>query len=184
MSKILVGVFVALIGGVIIGVVAGFMIGPINLESSPLTNMLGIPYEEKTTNPLQPDNPEDIRENQNVDIIEEIESEIEHETRAIMADHPLLGRWEITGYNEVEAHNMDELGTFIQFFDDGTGVEFHDIEPEIREFNWEAIGVRLTITPTDASFRIKSYEYEIDNDMVVLFLNRNRTSYIEATRIA
>ena len=168
-------VFLAILGGVIIGLIVGFVVGPIYLNVPDA--VLGLPDESE----LRYEN-EHISENDNDNEYEEITPLPEHDVPA-MADHPLVGKWEVINLVDIDPHNIDEIGSILEYFEDGTGIEHHSEEPLMREITWEAEGGRLTITPKDASYRIRSYDYEIEDNVFTIFFNRNRTSYFEAMRI-
>ena len=169
-------IFLALLGGLIIGLIIGFVVGPIHLENSLFdgqTNSGAPPLGQHNV----PDNSDDFDGG-----FEEIRAEPQ-EQETPMAGHPLVGRWEVINLVDIDPHNMDEIGAILEYFDDGTGIEHHSEEPLLREITWVAEGGRLTITPNDASFRIRSYDYEIEGNVFTIFFNTNRTSYFEAMRI-
>jgi hypothetical protein len=173
---------------VIIGVIAGFVVGPVYLEKSFLTDLLGITTAEppaEAENAEPPEEAETTEPHQTENTSEEepaTEPEIEPEPEAVIPNYPIVGKWEVSELIEVDPENMGEVFTDIEFFADKTGAEYHTEDPKQREFTWETESGRLTITPIDPSYRIRTYDYEIDGDLLTIFFNRNRTSYFEAVR--
>ena len=177
---VLISIFLA----AVLGIVMSLMIGPIYLEESGLTAFLGLtdaPERSQTVNKESAIN--DENKTGGADGISLNPGDNESREQAKMANHPLVGKWEIINHVEIDPHNMDEMGTIIEYFSDGTGVEQHAVEPVLRKFSWEAASGRITITPVDASFRIRSYDYELNGNIATYFVNINRTSYFEAIRI-
>jgi hypothetical protein len=194
MNKI-IAILVCFFIAIVIGFVASFFIGPMDFEETLPGSILGRfgisfqseSYDAEDSTLYGGDEDEMIFE---PEFINESDSPLsfepivyEPDTRPSMADHPLVGRWEIETLVEIDPHNMDEIGALIEFNDDATGVEHHAEDPRSRPFTWDAESGRLTITPTDASFRIRTYDYELELNTLTIFFNRNRTSYFEAHRI-
>ena len=195
------GKILAIVGCIFIAVVLGFvfsfMIGPVQFDNTLLGVIIGDVNEtfQKPTD-----------ENESIVLsVQEIEAETpvtsvsqrvietqpddepddsEIEPLPKMAGHPLVGRWEVTELVEVAAHHIDEIGVLFDFFENGTGIEHFTEEPISREMKWDAEGGRLTITPNDASYRIRTYDYEINRNVLSVFFNINRTSFFEATKVA
>ena len=168
----------------IVGIIAGFVIGPVYLERTFLTDLLGITSapvpdgSESSIFTYDYNNTSEITDDSNNEKPEE-----ESRTQVIVPNYPIVGKWEVSELVEVDAQNMDEIGAFIEFFNDKTGTQHHSEEPKQRDFTWETESGRLTITPVDPSYRIRIYDYEIDDDLLIIFFNRNRTSYFEAIKV-
>ena len=178
MNKILI-IVISILLAISIGIALSLFIGPMQLDSFSLSEITSIfsKSDDETEESDESEEAEDANKDENEEEPEE------PEPPATESTNPVVGEWRVTNLVDIDPHNMDEIGASIEFFDDGTGVEHHSEEPKLREMTWKAEGGRLTITPKDPSFVIRTYDYELDNNIITIFFNRNRTSFFEAVRI-
>ena len=185
-------IFLALLGGTIIGLVVGFIVGPIHLNNPILPDFLeqnddtishqAVESEIESGYVYEPEYENDYFDDFETMILD-YDFDYDDNNYLPMANHPLVGVWDVINMVDIDPQYIDEIGDRFEYFPDGTGFEHYFEEPFIREIMWEAEGGRLTIIPFDASFRIRTYDYEIEDNLFIIFLNRNRTSYVEALRI-
>jgi hypothetical protein len=205
--KIIFGIIGAIIGAIAIGLIMGFIIGPIDTGNSNFTEaiseigtLLSQPEESETLNENETydesangsvtgignivrsriistthnDNDDDAGDDETVD---------EDEDDSPTPPHPIVGSWETTALAEVDIEITGSIAEIRHFFEDGTGIEYHNESTQRREFAWRIENNRLTITPVDTSFIITTNSFEISDDTLTIFYNTNRTSYSEAVRI-
>ena len=170
---------VAIIGGVIIGAVAGYFIGPSEFLDISIAGFTLFSNEEKDNDDLDEDIDIDDTPPADPDPVPDIDPPVDIH----VFDERLVGKWEIFSLVDIDPHSMDVLGAILEFFEDGTGFEHHATEPILREITWKTDSGRLILMPIDTSVDIKTFDYEVDEDTLFIFYNRNRTSYFEAMRV-
>jgi hypothetical protein len=152
--NIFVWLAIALIGGIIAGTVVGFIIGPQDTRRQNINEEI-------------PDPPYEILNGQDSNSDPDI---------APRLDAALIGRWEVISFVDVD--DIDNSGILsLKFNPNGEGRAEYTESTEM-DFTWRAERNRLTITPADDTVFI-IYEYEISDDILTIFENLNRTSYIE-----
>ena len=162
-------VFIVIFGGILIGIVAGILIGP-----------------QATSNPDTVRETRDTGISQDaLDALDALENGLgfAEDMPPPVLDLTLAGKWELVNAVEVDPSAASRIAAETEYFDDGTGRAYYEGVLLPQEFKWEAEGGRLTITPADATMRISAYDYELSGNTLTIFYNTNRTSYTESRKV-
>ena len=168
-------VFLVLFGGLALGITVGVIIGP-QAPGGPAG--VGDDSYEHIDNsipssPVSPSSPADPSPSESPDGGDDSDPQPQE------PPHPLLGRWELAGTVDVDPQIEEGMATAMEFYEGHTGAAYHDDLQVSQNFTWHTESIRLTIIPADASLSVRTYEYEISEDILTIFYNTNRTSYAE-----